>query len=116
MRSVLEGVNNLLTQQPHVEHDSIRVRFLRFGTSSLDVEVFAYFFARDWCHFLQIQQELLLQMMEIVQATGTQMALQSHVLYPAAVSALDGTNAQASLKTAVTDTKPVDHAATAQSA
>ena len=116
MRSVLEGVNNLLTQQPHIEHDSIRVRFLRFGTSSLDVEVFAYFFARDWCHFLQIQQELLLQMMEIVQATGTQMALQSHVLYPAAVSALDGTNAQASLKTAVTDTKPVDHAATAQSA
>jgi MscS family membrane protein len=113
MRSVLEALNNLLAQQPHIERDSIRVRFLRFGTSSLDVEVFAYFFARDWGHFLQIQQELLLQIMEIVQAAGTQMALQSHVVYPAAVSASDGTNAQASLKTAVTDTKPIDHAATA---
>jgi MscS family membrane protein len=114
MRSVLDGLNNLLAQQPHIERDSIRVRFLRFGTSSLDVEVFAYFFARDWGHFLEIQQELLLQIMEIVQAAGTQMALQSHVVYP--VSASDGTNAQASLKTAVTDTRPIDHAATAKSA
>jgi MscS family membrane protein len=115
MRSVLDGLNNLLAQQPHIERDSIRVRFLRFGTSSLDVEVFAYFFARDWGHFLEIQQELLLQIMEIVQAAGTQMALQSHVVYPA-VSVSDRTNAQTSLKTAVTDTKPVDHARTAKSA
>jgi MscS family membrane protein len=115
MRSVLEALNNLLAQQPNIERDSIRVRFLRFGTSSLDVEVLAYFFARDWGHFLEIQQELLLQIMEIVQAAGTQMALQSHVVYPAAVSASDGTNAQASLKTAVTATNPIDHAATARS-
>jgi MscS family membrane protein len=115
MRSVLEALNNLLAEQPNIERDSIRVRFLRFGTSSLDVEVVAYFFARDWGHFLEMQQQLLLQIMEIVQAAGTQMALQSHVLYPA-VSASDGINARASLKTAVADTKPVDHAATARSA
>jgi len=115
MRSVLDALNNLLAQQPNIERDSIRVRFLRFGASSLDVEVLAYFFVRDWGHFLEIQQELLLQIMEIVQAAGTQMALQSHVVYPTVVSASDGTNAQASLKTAVTDTKPIDHAATAQS-
>lgn len=116
MRSVLEALKNLLTQQPHIEHNSIRVRFLRFGMSSLDVEVFAHFFARDWNHFLEIQEELLLQIMEIVQTAGTQMALQSHVVYPAAVSAADGTNARLSLETAVTDTKPIDHAATAKSA
>jgi MscS family membrane protein len=116
MRSVLEALNNLLAQQPNIERDSIRVRFLRFGASSLDVEVFAYFFAHDWSHFLEIQQELLLQIMEIVQAAGTQMALQSHVVYPAAVSALDGTHAQVSLKTAVSDGKPIDHPATPQSA
>ncbi len=116
MRSVLDGLNNLLAQQPNIERDSIRVRFLRFGTSSLDVEVLAYFFARDWAHFLEIQQELLLRIMEIVQAAGTQMALQSHVLYQAAASASNGTTAQAELKTAVTDTKPVGHAATAKTA
>jgi MscS family membrane protein len=116
MRSVLDGLNDLLAQQPQIERDSIRVRFLRFGTSSLDVEVFAYFFARDWGHFLEIQQELLLHIMEIVQTAGTQMALQSHVVYPSAVSASDGTNAQVSLKTAGTDTKHIDHAATAKSA
>jgi len=116
MRSVLEALSNLLAQHSHVERDSIRVRFFRFGTSSLDVEVFAYFFAGDWVHFLEIQQELLLQIMEIVQAAGTQMALQSHVVYPAAVSATDGTSAQVSLRTPVTDTKPIDHAVRAKSA
>jgi MscS family membrane protein len=88
------------------------VRFLRFGTSSLDVEVFAYFFARDWAHFLQIQQELLLEIMEIVQTAGTQMALPCHVVYPATVSASDGTTGQTVLKTDATDRKPVDHATT----
>ena len=116
MRTVLEALNNLLARQPQIEHDSIRVSFLRFGTSSLDVEVFAYFFARDWGHFLKIQQELLLQIMEIVQAAGTQMALQSHVVYPATPSALDGTNGQVLVKTAVSDTNPIDQAAIAKSA
>ena len=116
MRSVLEGLNDLLAQQPLVEQNSIRVRFLRFGTSSLDVEVFAYFFARDWNHFLQIQEELLLHIMEMVQAAGTQMALQSHAVYPAGASASDGTNAQVSFKTPATDTKPIEKAATAKSA
>jgi len=77
MRSVLEGVSNLLEQHPRVERDSVRVRFLRFGACSLDVEIFAYFFARDWSHFLGIQGELLLQIMEIVQTTGAQMAVQA---------------------------------------
>ena len=40
---------------------SVRVRFLRFGPSSLDVEVFAYVLAQDWSQFLEIQEELQLQ-------------------------------------------------------
>jgi MscS family membrane protein len=81
MRSVLEGIRGLLLQHARVESDSARVRFLCFGTSSLDVEVFAYLFVRDWAQFLEVQEELLLQIMEAVQAAGTQIALPSQTTY-----------------------------------
>jgi MscS family membrane protein len=89
MRSVLEGIRGLLVQHPRVESDSARVRFLRFGTSSLDVEVFSYLFVRDWAHFLEVQEELLLRIMEAVQAAGTQMALPSQTTYLAASASSD---------------------------
>ena len=55
------------------------MRFLRFGASSLDLEVFAYIFARDYVHFLEIQNDLLLRLMNLVQMAGTQIALQTPV-------------------------------------
>lgn len=107
MRSVLEGVNNLLEQHPRVERDSVRVRFLRFGACSLDVEIFAYFFARDWSYFLGIQGELLLQIMEIVQTTGAQMAVQAKTLYLATSFPFEGTSAPDLFQTPAPDKKPV---------
>ena len=77
---VVEGVGGLLAQNPHVEQSSARVRFLRFGPSSLDLEIFAYILARDYVHFLEIQNELLLRLMAVVQAAGTQIALQTPIL------------------------------------
>jgi len=81
MRAILGGVNTLLTEHPSVESLSVRVRFLGFGTSSLDIEVYAYVAASDFSHFLQTQQELLLEVMEIVEAAGTQLAYPSQTLY-----------------------------------
>jgi MscS family membrane protein len=81
MRAVLEGVNRLLVRHPLSRQDSIRVRFLCFGVSSLDVEVFAYLGARDWAHFLELQEQLLLEIMEIVQSAGTRLALPAQTTY-----------------------------------
>jgi len=77
MRSLVEQLTNLLHLHSLVERDSCRVSFLSLSASSLDVEMFAYFFAKDWNHFLEIQGELLLQIMEILQSLGVQMAIQS---------------------------------------
>lgn len=81
MRSVLELITELLTHHPLVEPDSARASFLRLGASSLDIEVFAYFYAASWTHFLEIQQELLLKIMAIVEGAGAQMAYSSQTLY-----------------------------------
>lgn len=78
MRSFVESTTKLLTQDPHAEPASVRVSFLRLGEFSLDVEIFAYIYAKDWPSFLQIQGEFLLRIMEILQEADIQMAVQPH--------------------------------------
>ena len=81
MRAALAGIRRLLLDDSRVEQGSVRVRFLSFGSSSLDVEVFAYISAGDFSDFLAIQEELLLRMMDAIQAAGTRMALPSQATY-----------------------------------
>jgi MscS family membrane protein len=87
MRQVLTGIRQLLARHPAVDSESIRVRFLRLGTFSLDIEVFAYVFARDWVHFLEMQEDLLLTVTEIVAAAGTSIAFPSQTMYVAGAAA-----------------------------
>jgi MscS family membrane protein len=91
IEAVLGGIRNLLDQTPNVESDSVRVRFLRFGPSSLDVEVFAYILARDWKHFLEIQEGLLLRSMECIESAGVRIAIPSQSIFVAgAPTSADG--------------------------
>jgi MscS family membrane protein len=47
------------------------------------VEVFAYLLARDWNHFLEIQEGLLFAITGIVAAAGTEIAFPSQTMYVA---------------------------------
>jgi MscS family membrane protein len=81
LRAAITGIRNLLTEHSTVDSDSVRVRFLRFGAFSLDVDVFAYLWAGDWNHFLEIQEELLFGVMDVVQRTGAEFAFPSQTTY-----------------------------------
>jgi len=83
MRSALDAIRRLLLDHASVERDSVRVRFLCFGTSSLDVEVFAYISVIEFVDFLRVQEELLLRIMDAIQAAGTRIALPSQTTYMA---------------------------------
>jgi MscS family membrane protein len=72
MRSVLDGLKMFMSHDPRIEHGSNWVRFLSFGTSSLDVELFGYVFAGDLSRFLELQQDLLLDIMETISARAEQ--------------------------------------------
>ena len=89
IQQVLTNIRTLLTKHPSVERSSVRVRFLRFEVSSFDADIFAYLYARDWNHFLEMQEGLLFSIMGIVEQTGAQIALPSQVIYVAAHSARD---------------------------
>jgi hypothetical protein len=45
--------------------------------------VTAYLFARDWGHFLELQERLLLGINAIVSQAGTRLALPSQTMYTA---------------------------------
>jgi MscS family membrane protein len=75
MYTVLESIRRLLKESRYTESNSVRVRFLRFGLSSLDIEVFAYVLARDWNQFLEVQEGLLLSIMECIESSGIQFAI-----------------------------------------
>jgi MscS family membrane protein len=81
LRAVLTSVERMLSGHAAVDPSSIRVRFLRLGQFSMDVEAFAYVHARDWSHFLEIQQDLLLGITDIVRDAGTAIAFPSHTMY-----------------------------------
>lgn len=78
---ILAQVGSLLQKDARVLPFTSRVRFLRFAESSLELEVVAYLAARDWNHFLEIQEELLMKIRELVGAAGVDFAFPSRTIY-----------------------------------
>jgi MscS family membrane protein len=80
-QEVLKSIRSLLNEHPLVESDTARARFIRLGSSSLDVEVQAYILTMDFLVFLEIQEELLDSIMGLVEKAGVQIAFPSQTLY-----------------------------------
>ena len=81
LRYVLVKLRELLLGHPRVHPDPARARFVGFGASSLDIEVFAYVMTRDWAEFLGIREDILLRVMDIVEQGGAAFAFPSQTLY-----------------------------------
>jgi MscS family membrane protein len=89
MCTVLEGIRSLLEESRHLQPDSVRVRFLRFGPASLDIEVFAYVLARDWNQFLEIQEGLLLSILQCIESSEVQFAFPLQTILAASSTSND---------------------------
>ena len=81
LQAVVDGIRDMLSNHPAVDGTSIRVRFFRLGPFSMDIDVFAYLLARDWNHFMEIQETLLFELTQIVSRAGTSLALPSQTMY-----------------------------------
>jgi MscS family membrane protein len=81
LRRVLADIGRLLREDPRVDPDPARIRFVGFGAYSLDCEVFAYILTADFGEFLGIREDLFLKIMDIVAASGTSFAFPSQTLY-----------------------------------
>jgi MscS family membrane protein len=99
LRYVLAEIRKMLYGHSKVESASARIRFVRFGNSSLDLEVFAYVLEREYEPFLHIQEDLLLRIIDIVEASGSGFALPSQTTYLAGDVGLDGAKSQKAIET-----------------
>jgi MscS family membrane protein len=97
LRYVLSEIRRLLYAHPKVESQSARVRLVGFGSSSLNLEIFAYVQESDYAAFLEIQEDLLLRIIEIVEKSGTRFAFPSHTAYVRRDPGLDAEKTQATI-------------------
>ena len=96
MEEVLEGIRKILRESRWLEQSTTRVRFRRYAAESLDVEVYAYVLVREQNLFLEIQEELLLQIMSCLEVAGVEIAVPSQtVVVPGASSASSQDDLQA---------------------
>lgn len=81
MRAVLDGVESVLRAHPKIWSEAVVVRFKELGESSLDIEVMAWFQTSDWTEFQGIRQDVLLQFMEVIEASGTSFAFPTRTIH-----------------------------------
>jgi MscS family membrane protein len=74
MRQVLTGIEEVLRKHPSIWHDEVTVRFMQFGSSSLDIEVMCWFRTTDFNQFRVMRQDVLLAIMEVVEKAGSAFA------------------------------------------
>src|SRR5437588_388435 len=94
MRYVLAQVRRLLYEHPKVETNGARSRFISFDQSALTLEIFSYVLTRDYNEFLAIQEDLLLRIMETVEAAGAGFSFPSRTVYLGRDSGVDKEKAE----------------------
>ena len=81
LRYVLAQIRRLFYEHSKVETQGARIRLIGYDNSALNLEVFCYVLTRDGADFLAIQEDLLLRIMDIVEASGTSFAFPARTVY-----------------------------------
>ena len=99
LRYILAEIRKMLYGHPKVESMSARVRFVGFGSSFFNLEIFAYILETEYEPFLQVQEDLLLRIMDIIEAGGSGFAFPSQTTYLAGDGGLDPAKSREAMAT-----------------
>jgi MscS family membrane protein len=81
LRFILSEVRRLLYSHPKVESTTVRVRLIDVAGAAPTVEIFAYVLTQDFNEFAAIREDVLLRIMDIVDNSGSGLALPAQMLY-----------------------------------
>jgi MscS family membrane protein len=81
LRYVLVKLREMCLAHPKIDNDTRRIRFIGYGSSSLDIQIRVYAMTRNWNEFFAIQEDVMLRVGEIVKEAGTSFAFSSRTLY-----------------------------------
>ena len=89
LRFVLVKLREMLLAHPKLLEKGARVRFIKYGDYSKDVEIFVYVDTADIPEFLGIQEDVLLRVQDLIESAGTDFAFPSQTTYFSRDSGLD---------------------------
>lgn len=81
MHEVLDGIRKLIDTNEMIDEESSRVRFLEFGEYAQEIELYIYIKTRDFAEYLQHREEINLGIKDIIEKSGTQLALPANTTY-----------------------------------
>jgi MscS family membrane protein len=98
LRYVIAEIRRMLYGHPKVETGSARVRLTGIKDSSFDIEVFAYVLEAAFETFLEVQEDILLRIVDIVEAGGSSLAFPSRTIYASRDTGLDRKKGQEAIE------------------
>ena len=81
LRVLLIGLRELLLADARVSREPARVRLVDFGSSSIQIEIFAYVTTSNWNESLGVREELLLRIRDMVTEIAGGFAFPSQTIY-----------------------------------
>jgi len=95
VRFILARLREMVLAHPKLADDAGHVRLLSLGDTSIDVRLRAYALTADWNEFFAIKEDVLLRVIEIVEQSGTGLALPAQTLYLSRDDVIDAERAEA---------------------
>ncbi len=90
LQSTVQSVTDMLKQHPDVHTDTVQVRMLDFGPSSLDVLVQFYTKTTDIKEYRAVREDINLRILGILAQQGVSLAFPSRSLYMAQTESTEG--------------------------
>ena len=81
LRFILSEIRRVLYSHAKIETKTVRVRLTDISASTPNIELVCYVLTRDFNEFAAVREDLLLRIMDLVQESGTGLALPSQTLY-----------------------------------
>lgn len=81
MENVIAKIKNYLQSNPKIYGDNVRAHFVAYNESSMDLRVTCYARTGDHGEYLDILQEINLQIMKLMEETGVSCAFPSRSVY-----------------------------------
>jgi MscS family membrane protein len=98
LRYVLAKLREMCVAHPRIDTDTVRIRFVGYGSSSVDIQIRVYALTRDWSEFYAIQEDIFLRVGEIVEDAGASFAFPSRTLYMGRDGGLDAERGDAAIQ------------------
>ena len=89
LRYLLANLREMCYAHPKVDRETVRIRFIGYGASSMDIDFRIYATTRDWSEFYAIREDIYLRVNDIIDESGTSFAFPSQTLYMGQDDGLD---------------------------